>query len=80
MRGKRSRGKSSLQKTASSVLNAQTHRNSNISETLPLYYNDSVLSVGSNINNHQYYRCESKLKGKKVSQSKKNRDKAIYSK
>jgi hypothetical protein len=45
MRGKGSRGKASLQKTASSIINIHTHRHSSISDTLPLYYNDSLVSI-----------------------------------
>jgi len=37
--------KGSLQKTASTVMNMHTHRNSLINETLPLYYNDSMVSI-----------------------------------
>ena len=48
MRGKGSRTKASLQKTASSVINIHTHRNSHISDIIPLYYNDSLVSIRNN--------------------------------
>lgn len=41
----KSKTKVSLQKTSSTIINNHTHRNSIISETLPLYYNDSMLSI-----------------------------------
>lgn len=43
-----SKGKGSLQKTASSIINIHTHRNSNISDTMPFYYNDSIVSIRTN--------------------------------
>ena len=52
MKGKGSRGKTSLQKTASSVINIHTHRNSNITtnitELIPFGYNDSLASIRTN--------------------------------
>lgn len=41
----KTKNKGSLQKTASTVINMHTHRNSIINETLPLYYNDSMISI-----------------------------------
>ena len=41
----KTKNKGSLQKTASTVMNIHTHRNSLINETLPLYYNDSMVSI-----------------------------------
>lgn len=41
----KTKNKGSLQKTASTVINIHTQRNSLINETLPLYYNDSMVSI-----------------------------------
>ena len=61
MRGKASRGKNSLQKTASSVINIHTHRNSHISNEFPMCYNDSLVSIRTNsVNRHR--KCLSGIK------------------
>jgi hypothetical protein len=44
-RNGKTRNKGSLQKTASTVINMHTHRNSIINESLPLYYNESMVSI-----------------------------------
>jgi hypothetical protein len=41
----RSKTKTSSQKTTSSLLNIKTQRNSIASDSLALYYNDSLLSI-----------------------------------
>lgn len=44
-RAGKTKNKGSLQKTSSTIINIHTHRNSLINETLPLYYNDSMVSI-----------------------------------
>jgi hypothetical protein len=46
--------KGSLQKTSSSFINIPTHRNSVISDTHPLFYNDSMLSVRTSSLHHTH--------------------------
>lgn len=48
------RPKGSLQKTSSSFINIPTHRNSVISDTHPLFYNDSLLSVRTSSLHHTH--------------------------
>lgn len=77
-RNGKTKNKGSLQKTASTVINMHTHRNSIINESLPLYYNDSMVSIRTssllhNKNNeakqdHKYtnFSSENKLRKKKL--------------
>lgn len=74
MKGKHSsKVKNSLQKTASSVINIHTHRNSNISDTLPLYYHDSIVSIRSSSlnknNNYSSANSHAKRGGRPLSES-----------
>lgn len=79
MKGKtNSKAKRSLQKTASSVINIHTHRNSNISDTLPFYFYDSVASIRSTSiskSNQNYQSCNQGLKRGRERTVSKNREK-----
>lgn len=70
MKGKKSRGKSSLQKTASSVINIHTHRNSSISDTVPFCNYESVVSIKTNSLKKNRLNCHSFCsQGKKYDQA-----------